>query len=333
MQGLRPCGYGPDLSPTGKFCKKTFTSFHDPQQTGGTRVTAEDIQTHDQPTPLGCNPADLAWVESTVKQAGTSFAAGMRILPPMRRYGMYAIYAFCRVVDDIADGSDPLPQRKAELEEWHARIARLYEGEAHDPLERVLMAAIRFFSLRQADFDAVIDGMIMDAENAIVAPDEKTLDLYCDRVASAVGRLSVYVFGDSSDNAQKVAYHLGRALQITNILRDIAEDAARGRLYLPADLLNRFHVPLNPIQALSAPGLEDVARILAARAQDHFRKAFATMKLCTPKVMLPARIMGASYESILVALCKRGWAQEVLLARPKTSALSKAYALASSYIP
>lgn len=296
-------------------------------------MTAEDIQTHDKPTPLGCDPADLAWVESTVKQAGTSFAAGMRILPPIRRYGMYAIYAFCRVVDDIADGADPMPERKAALEDWHARIAALYEGNASTPLERVLMATIRFFSLRQADFDAVIDGMIMDAENTIVAPDEKTLDLYCDRVASAVGRLSVRIFGDSSDEADKVALHLGRALQLTNILRDIAEDAARGRLYLPSDLLNRFNVPLDPIKALSAPGLEEVARILAARAQDHFRKAFATMRNCTPKAMLPARIMGASYEAILVGLRKRGWASDVLLNRPQSSTASKLFWLATSYLP
>ncbi|MCG0995267.1 presqualene diphosphate synthase HpnD [Acetobacter indonesiensis] len=296
-------------------------------------MTAEDIQTHDKPTPLGCDPADLAWVESTVKQAGTSFAAGMRILPPMRRYGMYAIYAFCRVVDDIADGSEPMEERKAGLEAWHARIADLYDGKAQDPLDRVLLATIRFFSLRQADFDAVIDGMIMDAENTIVAPDEKTLDQYCDRVASAVGRLSVRIFGDSSEEADKVAFHLGRALQITNILRDIAEDAARGRLYLPADLLTRFNVPHDPIKALSAPGLQSVATILAARAQDHFRSAFATMRKCNGKAMLPARIMGASYEAILVALRKRGWASADLLNRPHTSKLDKIFWLTASYLP
>lgn len=108
-------------------------------------MTTPDIQMHDEPTPLGCDPADLAWVESTVKQAGTSFAAGMRILPPMRRYGMYAIYAFCRVVDDIADGLDPLAERTAALEEWHKKIAHLYQDRLEtpsEPLERVLLAAI-----------------------------------------------------------------------------------------------------------------------------------------------------------------------------------------------
>jgi phytoene synthase len=103
---------------------------------------------HDKPTPLGCDPADLAWVESTVKQAGTSFAAGMRILPPMRRYGMYAIYAFCRVVDDIADGTAPLAERTKGLEDWHQRIAELFAERAvlpTEPLDRVLLATINFF--------------------------------------------------------------------------------------------------------------------------------------------------------------------------------------------
>ncbi|MFT9330411.1 presqualene diphosphate synthase HpnD [Acetobacter persici] len=297
-------------------------------------MTAQDIQTHDEPTPLGCDPADLAWVESTVKQAGTSFAAGMRILPPMRRYGMYAIYAFCRVVDDIADGYEPMPERKAALDAWHQRIVGLYDhGTTQDPLDRVLLAAIHFFALRQEDFHAIIDGMMMDAENTIVAPDEKTLDLYCDRVASAVGRLSVRIFGDSTEEADKVAYHLGRALQLTNILRDIAEDAARGRLYLPGDLLDRFHVPHDPIKALSAPGLQGVAGILSVRALDHFRKAFIAMQACRPKAMFPARIMGASYEGVLIALRKRGWSAAALHDRPKTSALTKVYWLTRSYLP
>ena len=295
-------------------------------------MTSHMIQTHETPTPLGCDPADLAWVEATVKQAGTSFAAGMRVLPPMRRYGMYALYAFCRVVDDIADGSAPLEQRRAELEAWHGRIAAMYsDNKAETPLDRVLLATIHFFALHQKDFDAVIDGMIMDAENSIVAPDEKTFDLYCDRVASAVGRMSVHIFGDSSDNAIKVAYHLGRALQITNILRDIAEDAARGRLYLPSELLTRFDVPADPVKAMYSPGLESVVRILAERAKDHFRAAFTLMKRAPRKAMLPARIMGASYEATLNALCKRGWSSGVLLKRPDPAIAVRLGHLATSF--
>ncbi|GBR11514.1 squalene synthase HpnD [Acetobacter oeni] len=290
----------------------------------------DPIRTHDEPTPLGCDPADLARVEAIVRQSGTSFAAGMRVLPSYRRYGMYAIYAFCRIVDDIADGDTPsslsgagqIQERMAQLEAWHARIARLYNDETRDALDRVLHAAIRFFALRKEDFDAVIDGMTMDAGSPIVAPDEETLDLYCDRVASAVGRLSVHVFGDSSEHAKRVAYHLGRALQLTNILRDVAVDARTGRLYLPRDLLMRFDVPADPQQVLVAPGLAGVMRIMAARAQDHFREAFSSMKKCDRRAMIPARMMGGSYLAILNALERRGW-DHVLTPSP-VSKLGKA---------
>lgn len=270
--------------------------------------------------PLGCGVGDLARVEGIVLQAGTSFAAGMRVLPEERRFGMYAVYAFCRIVDDIADG-DAAPSRPgaegeadrvAQLDAWRARVARLFAepeaGVAEDSLDRVLRATIRRFDLRQADFEAIIDGMAMDACGPVVAPDEATLDQYCDRVASAVGRLSVRVFGDTSEMADKVAFHLGRALQLTNILRDIEEDARLGRLYLPRELLTRYDVPLEPRKALTAPGLAGVATVLAVRADDHFRQAFAAMAQCDRRAMIPARMMGGSYAAILKALRQRGWA-------------------------
>ncbi|WP_029605973.1 presqualene diphosphate synthase HpnD [Kozakia baliensis] len=256
---------------------------------------------------LGCTASDLEHVREIVTRAGTSFARGMKILPPDRRYGMYAVYAFCREVDDIADGDVQVPDRAAALAEWHTRIARLYEGETRDALDRVLHATIQRYGLRQVDFDAVIDGMAMDAGAPIVAPDEATLDLYCDRVASAVGRLSVRVFGDKSEAADRVAYHLGRALQTTNILRDLQEDAERGRLYLPQELLERFRVPQDPEEALYAQGLNPLAHVLAARAQDHFREAKKAMAQCDHVAMRPARMMAASYLCILKVLLRRGW--------------------------
>ena len=142
-------------------------------------------------TPLNASTADLAEVERIVRDAGTSFYRGMRILPPDRRAAMYGIYAFCRLVDDIADEPAPLEAKRAGLAAWRARIAALARGEAADPTSRVLRQAMRRFDLREADFLAVIDGMEFDAETAVVAPDWAALDLYCDRVASAVGRLSV----------------------------------------------------------------------------------------------------------------------------------------------
>jgi len=202
-------------------------------------------------TPLGAEQADLDEVVAIVRSAGTSFYRGMAILPPDRRHAMYAIYAFCRIVDDIADEPGPFEAKAPLLEAWRARVARLYDGQAEDEVTRVLLLAIGAFDLRRADFLAVIDGMAMDAETAIVAPDLATLDLYCDRVASAVGRLSVRAFGDASATADIVAHHLGRALQLTNILRDVHEDVGRDRLYLPREYLAAAAVPAEPRAALA----------------------------------------------------------------------------------
>ena len=123
-------------------------------------------------------PSDIEHVEALVRAAGTSFHRGMAILPPPRRQAMYAIYAFCRIVDDIADEDSPFETRKPRLEQWRTHLAALYRGEATDPVTRELLRAIQAYALRQEDFAAVIDGMEMDADAPIVAPDEATLDLY-----------------------------------------------------------------------------------------------------------------------------------------------------------
>ncbi len=256
---------------------------------------------------LDCAPEDLAAVEAVVRGAGTSFYRGMRILPPDRRMAMYAVYAFCRVVDDIADEAGEVAEKRRQLTAWRARIDGLYRSRADDSLTRVLRAAAERFGLRREDFIAVIDGMAMDAETAIVAPDLATLDLYCDRVAGAVGRLSVRAFGDASPAADRVAQALGRALQLTNILRDLAEDGARGRLYLPAEYLDATGVPHDPAAALAAPGLGAVCIRVAALAHENFRAAGVAMHACDRRAMRPARLMGATYAAILARLERRGW--------------------------
>jgi squalene synthase HpnD len=250
---------------------------------------------------------DIETVEAIVRAAGTSFHRGMAILPPPRRQAMYAIYAFCRIVDDIADEDSPFESRRPRLEEWRAHVAALYRGEAHDAVTRELLRAIQAYALKREDFDAVIDGMAMDAASPVVAPDEATLDLYCDRVAAAVGRLSVRAFGDASPAADHVAHHLGRALQLTNILRDIHEDAQRDRLYLPRELLDVHGIPPDPRAALVHPALPQVCTALAARAHQHFESASAAMTQCDRRAMKPARLMGATYAAILSRLAARGW--------------------------
>jgi squalene synthase HpnD len=253
--------------------------------------------------------ADLDAITAIVRAAGTSFYRGMRVLPPDRRNAMYAIYAFCRMVDDIADEDGSFADKLLRLEAWRQRIAGLYHGHADGPVTRVLVAAVQRFGLRQEDFVAVIDGMQMDAETTIVAPDLATLDLYCDRVAAAVGRLSVRAFGDSSPAADRVAWSLGRALQLTNILRDIREDAERGRLYLPREWLDEASVPHDPWAAVRSPALPQVCGRVVALAHQHFRAAAAAMSECDAKAMKPARLMGATYAAILARLERRGWSR------------------------
>ena len=262
---------------------------------------------------LGADPADLVEVEAIVRAAGTSFYRGMAVLPADRRHAMYAIYAFCRIVDDIADDDTPFATKKPRLDAWRARIAALYSGQADDAVTRVLAKAIAAYDLRQQDFQAVIDGMQTDAETVIVAPDFDALDLYCDQVASAVGRLSVLAFGDASDHADIVAYHLGRALQLTNILRDIHEDAQRGRVYLPREMLQAAGIPPDPQAVLTHPALPKLCRELADIAQGHFADAAAWMRQCDKTAMRPARLMGATYAALLAALRRQGWRD---LARP-----------------
>ena len=257
--------------------------------------------------PLGVAQTDLDAVEAIVRKAGTSFYRGMRVLPPDRRHAMYAIYAFCRIVDDIADEEGALPEKLRGLAEWREHIADLYRGKSEGPVTRVLLAAVRAYGLREEDFGAVIDGMRMDAETVIVAPDLATLDLYCDRVAAAVGRLSVRAFGDSSPNADQVAWSLGRALQLTNILRDIKEDADRGRLYLPSEYLDAAAVPRDPTAALASPSLPLACARLAADAREQFRLARHHMTACDPTAMKPARLMGETYAAILTCLERGGW--------------------------
>ena len=249
-------------------------------------------------------------IRRRVEAAGTSFYWAMRLLPKERRDGMYAIYAFCREVDDIADDADTTPEQKAAaLDQWRSEVEALYEGHLPRSLVgRALRHPILCYSMRREDFHAVIDGMEMDAAKDICAPDMSTLDLYCARVAAAVGHLSVPVFGDSSSDAHAVADSLGRALQLTNILRDLEEDARRGRLYLPREILERHGIrTLEPLQVLRHPALPAACRDLAAIAQRHFDEADQAMGRCSRRAMRPAAIMGGFYRALLDALIRSEW--------------------------
>src|SRR5580658_9506556 len=177
----------------------------------------------------------------------------MRILPRAEREAMFEIYSFCRAVDDIADDPGPREPRHGQLQAWRADIDAIYAGSPPQHLAG-LAQAVKQFNLRREDFIAVIDGMAMDVDADIRAPDQATLDLYCDRVACAVGRLSVRVFGMQRDPGLALAHHLGLALQLTNILRDLDEDASLGRLYLPHEALQGAGITTtDPREVLAHP--------------------------------------------------------------------------------
>ncbi len=240
--------------------------------------------------------------------SGSSFYAAMRILPRAQRDAMFLIYSFCRQVDDIADSDGPRDERLAAIQQWRDDINALYEGHP-PPRVRDYAATVKRFGLKREDFQAVIDGMEMDIPQNIRAPDLATLDLYCDRVASAVGRLSVRVFGMPEEDGILLAHHLGRALQLTNILRDIDEDAGLGRLYLPREALLLAGITGDdPVKVINDRNLPKVCASLATRAKAHFEKSDEIMKRNRRRAVRAPRIMSKYYRAVLELLLARGFA-------------------------
>jgi presqualene diphosphate synthase len=240
--------------------------------------------------------------------SGSSFYAAMRILPRAQREAMFQIYSFCRQVDDIADSDGPRPERLKALQQWRDDIDALYQGHP-PPRLRDYVASVRKFDLKREDFLAIVDGMEMDVPQDIRAPDLATLDLYCDRVASAVGRLSVRVFGLPEADGILLAHHLGRALQLTNILRDVDEDAGLGRLYLPRESLLLAGITSDdPVRVIAERTLPKVCLPLAERARMHFQKADEVMNRNKRRAVRAPRIMSKYYRAILDLLVARGFA-------------------------
>jgi phytoene synthase len=244
-----------------------------------------------------------------VQASGSSFYAGMRMLPKAEREAMYAVYGFCRAVDDIADDHlGSRVQRTAALDEWRRDLESLYDGR--DPGRAGLVAtAVHEFGLERDDFEDVIDGMQMDVSTDIRWPSMDELDLYCDRVASAVGRLSVRVFGMERAQGIELAHHLGRALQLTNILRDIDEDAAIGRVYLPAEALSEAGIELtSPVSVAADPRIDLAVRPVVARAHEHYRAADAVLAARPAGHLIAPRLMEAVYSKLLTRMERTGWA-------------------------
>ncbi|MGH3181063.1 MAG: squalene/phytoene synthase family protein, partial [Streptosporangiaceae bacterium] len=209
-----------------------------------------------------------------------NFAYGIRLLPAGKRRGLAVIYAFARRIDDIGDGTMPAQEKIAALEEARRAVLDLTRPSPDDPVLIALADVERNFPVQMAAFGELIDGCVADVRGTSYQTFEDLLH-YCRCVAGSVGRLSLGIFGASGDpeQASRLADSLGVALQLTNILRDLAEDGARGRLYLPRELLQAQDISAtDPQTVLNHPALPAVCMALAEVAERHFADARAAMR-------------------------------------------------------
>ncbi|MBK0397738.1 squalene/phytoene synthase family protein [Limibaculum sp. M0105] len=263
-------------------------------------------------------PDPAAEVARITRAAGSSFGPGMAILPRPRREGMWALYAFSRVIDDIADEDWPIATKHELLDAWRGEIAALYAGRPVSVIGRALAGPVERYELPEAEFLLLIEGMQMDADGPVIAPPMAELRRYTRRVAGAVGMLSMRIFGAwRGDVSARFAQALGDALQLTNILRDVEEDAALGRLYLPQEMLARHGIPPRPEEAASHPALPALGAELGALARAEFDAARALVPAHDRLALAPALMMMGVYEAYLNRMAARGFAREALkLSKP-----------------
>ena len=241
------------------------------------------------------------------RKSASNLALAFVLLPKAKRDGMSALYAFCREVDDIADNeSSPVEERRQQLAGWRADVHRACGAELPVfPVNRELQSVIRQYRLPLEHFDALLDGVEMDLDIKRY-DDYEQLDLYCYRVASAVGLLSIEIFGYENPACRDYAIYLGKALQLTNILRDVRADAGRGRIYLPLSELARFKVSPDSILRLEySPNFFNVANSVAARARHFYRLARETLPPPDRRSMAAAELMGSVYWRLLRKLERR----------------------------
>jgi phytoene synthase len=254
-------------------------------------------------------PSDERRVSDAVRRAGSSFSAGMAILPHARRRAMYALYGFCRAVDDIADAPAPIADKQAELDAWAAELDRIYAGQGTSALGRELVLAVGDYGLPRAEFDLILEGMAIDAARSVRVADRVALAAYARRVAGAVGVLSCRIFGVDGDAADPFAVYLGETLQLTNILRDVDEDAAIDRLYLPLDRIAAAGIPAEGhAQAIVAdPRIEGICKDLSDEVHLRYEAVDDMAPAKYRQALRSAKLMQLGYEGIFRKLVVRGW--------------------------
>lgn len=239
------------------------------------------------------------YCQQKAAQSGSSFYYGFLFLPPDRRRAITALYAFCREVDDVVDEVIDPDIARTKLAWWRQEIAAAFAGTAQHPVAQALQPVIALFRLPQEQLQTVIDGMAMDLErNRYV--DFADLERYCHRVAGVVGQMSAEIFGSTDPATQGYAHDLGIAFQLTNIIRDVGEDARRGRIYLPQDELARFDVtPSMLLKHEAPPTFRALMAFQVARAREWYERALGVLPAKDRAAQRPGLIMAAIYRTLL----------------------------------
>lgn len=232
-------------------------------------------------------------------KSGSSFYYSFLFLPELQRQAIIALYAFCREVDDVVDETHEPDVARSTLEWWRQEINNTFKGEASHPVGKALQTAIQNFDLHEEYFMEIIDGMAMDLDQ-FSYPEFKHLALYCHRAASVVGLLSVEIFGYQNRKTLNYAENLGMALQLTNIIRDVREDAERGRIYLPQDELQQFNVKADDLlDHKSSPELIELLKFQTARARQYYQQAMQALPDSDRYTQRTGLIMSAIYQATL----------------------------------
>ncbi|MBI5752778.1 MAG: presqualene diphosphate synthase HpnD [Hydrogenophilales bacterium] len=247
------------------------------------------------------------YCQEKAAQSGSSFYYSFLFLPKLRREAITALYAFCREVDDIADECADAALARTKLEWWRTEMANTFSGHPSHPVSQALLPAIRAYDLAQEQFEEIIDGMEMALQYVRYA-DFKALQLYCYRVASVVGQIAAAIFGYSDRKTLKYAHDLGMAFQLTNIIRDVGEDARRNRIYLPQDELAQFGVSESDL--LQGRASEEFRALMAhqvARARAFYQQALQALPLQDRKSQRPGLVMAAIYQKLLNEIERDGF--------------------------
>lgn len=243
------------------------------------------------------NPDD--YCQEKCAASGSSFYYSFLFLPAGRRRAIMALYAFCREVDDVVDECNDPALASTKLVWWRQEVERIADGQPQHPVGLALKAVDKSISLPQEQLLEIIDGMEMDLVQSRYL-DFKGLSLYCYRVASVVGLLAAEIFGARDRQTQKYAHDLGMAFQLTNIIRDIGEDARRGRIYIPMDELKRFDVPATDIlNARYSDNFTALMRFQTERAEKYYAQAIAQLPDVDRRSQRPGLIMAAIYRTLL----------------------------------